>query len=211
MIKNLVFDFGGVIASISRDNAVRTFTRLGVADAEHILDKYHQTGIFQELEEGKLSEAEYRQRLGGLCGRSLGYGEVQQAWLGFITGVDVEQLRYLERLRGRYRLYLLSNTNPYVMGWACSPRFTAEGKPLEEYFDGLYLSYRLGATKPDARVFECLLRDEALVPGETLFVDDGPSNIEVARRLGMHTLLAENGVSWKERLERLLGADAVTL
>lgn len=47
MIKNIVFDFGGVIADISREQAVKAFIRLGVKDADRILDKYHQTGIFR--------------------------------------------------------------------------------------------------------------------------------------------------------------------
>lgn len=89
MIKNIVFDFGGVIADISREQAVKAFIRLGVKDADRILDKYHQTGIFQELEEGSLTEEAYRNELGKLCGRTLSWEEVQQAWLGFITGVDI--------------------------------------------------------------------------------------------------------------------------
>ena len=51
MIKNIVFDFGGVIVDIDRDKAVQAFIKLGLADADTRLDKYHQTGIFQELEE----------------------------------------------------------------------------------------------------------------------------------------------------------------
>ena len=73
MIKNIVFDFGGVIADISREQAVKAFIRLGVKDADRILDKYHQTGIFQELEEGSLTEEAYRNELGKLCGRTLSW------------------------------------------------------------------------------------------------------------------------------------------
>ena len=51
MIKNIVFDFGGVIVDIDRDKAVQAFIKLGLTDADSRLDKYHQTGIFQELEE----------------------------------------------------------------------------------------------------------------------------------------------------------------
>lgn len=117
MIKNIVFDFGGVIADIDREQAVQAFIRLGVKDADRILDKYHQTGIFQELEEGTLTEEAYRNELGKLCGRTLSWEEVQQAWLGFFTGIDVRKLHYLETLRREgYKLYVLSNTNPYVMG-----------------------------------------------------------------------------------------------
>ena len=71
MIKNIVFDFGGVIVDIDRDKAVQAFIKLGLADADTRLDKYHQTGIFQELEEGKLSADEFRKQLGDLCGRPL--------------------------------------------------------------------------------------------------------------------------------------------
>ena len=124
MIKNLVFDFGGVIVSLHREAAVRAFEQLGLTAADRILDKYHQTGIFLALEEGRLTEEEFRQQLGELCGRPLTYAEVRQAWLSFITGTDLQQLEYLQTLRDRYRLFILSNTNPYIGSWACSPTIT---------------------------------------------------------------------------------------
>lgn len=43
MIKNIVFDFGGVIVDIDRDKAVQAFIKLGLADADTRLDKYHHT------------------------------------------------------------------------------------------------------------------------------------------------------------------------
>ena len=54
MIKNLVFDFGGVIVDLNRQGAVDAFIAIGLKDADTRLDKYHQTGIFQELEEGRI-------------------------------------------------------------------------------------------------------------------------------------------------------------
>lgn len=205
MIKNIVFDFGGVIADIDREQAVQAFIRLGVKDADRILDKYHQTGIFQELEEGTLTEEAYRNELGKLCGRTLSWEEVQQAWLGFFTGIDVRKLHYLETLRREgYKLYVLSNTNPYVMGWACSERFSSEGKPLTAYFEKLYLSYQIGCTKPDRRIFEFMLTDSKMQPEETLFVDDGASNIAAGRELGMYTFQPENGSDWRDELATLL-------
>lgn len=86
MVKNIVFDFGGVIADIDRDKAVQAFIKLGLKDAETRLDKYHQTGIFQELEEGKLTAEGFRDKLGELCRRELTMEETRQAWLGFFTG-----------------------------------------------------------------------------------------------------------------------------
>lgn len=54
MIKNLIFDFGGVIAPISREQAVEAFRQLGVADADQRLDKYHQTGFSRNWKKEKL-------------------------------------------------------------------------------------------------------------------------------------------------------------
>ena len=141
MIRNIAFDFGGVIVDLDREEAVQAFIRLGLENAGRILDKYHQTGIFQELEEGKLSEESFREKLGILCGKPLEREEVRQAWMGFVSGMDIRKLDYIAQLRQRgYRTFLLSNTNPYLMDyWARTPQFTPQGNSIDAYFDKLYL------------------------------------------------------------------------
>lgn len=206
MIKNIVFDFGGVIAGIDRDKAVRAFIKLGLSDADTLLDKYHQTGIFQDLEEGKLSADEFREKLGELCGRKLTLEETRQAWLGFFTDVDVRKLEYILELRNSYRIYILSNTNPFVMSWARSQEFSSAGKPLDDYCEKLYLSYQIGCTKPERRIFDFMLEDSGMLPSETLFVDDGASNIRVGRELGFFTFQPENESDWREELSVLLSS-----
>lgn len=204
MIKNIVFDFGGVIADISREQAVQAFVALGLKDADKRLDKYHQTGIFQELEEGKLSAEAFIAALSVLCHRTLSVEETTRAWLGFFTGVDIRKLTYLQDLRKSYRIYLLSNTNPFVMSWACSAEFSPLGLPLNAYCDKLYLSYQMGITKPDTGIFQAMLRHSGMNPSETLFVDDGASNIQAAQSLGFHTFQPANGEDWRTALSELL-------
>ena len=189
MIKNIVFDFGGVIVDIDRDKAVQAFIKLGLADADTRLDKYHQTGIFQELEEGKLSADEFRKQLGDLCGRPLTMEETKQAWLGFFNEVNLNKLDYILELRKSYHVYILSNTNPFVMSWACSPDFSSKKKPLNDYCDKLYLSYQVGHTKPAP---------------EILFVDDGASNIQIGKELGFETFQPKNGADWREEMTAIL-------
>ena len=117
---------------------------------------------------------------------------------------DRHKLDYILELRKSYRVYILSNTNPYVMSWACSPEFSSQGKSLADYCDKLYLSYQLGCTKPDKGIFYHMLEDSGMVPSETLFVDDGDSNVRIGKELGMHTFKPKNGVDWREELSRLL-------
>ena len=204
MIKNIVFDFGGVIADISRDKAVQAFFKIGLKDAEIRLDKYHQTGIFQELEEGKLSVDEFRKELSKLCIRELTIEEVQQAWMGFITGIDIRKLDYILELKKSYRIYILSNTNPYVMSWACSPQFSSQGKSLADYCEKLYLSYQIGYTKPEPEIFNFMIKDSKITPSETMFVDDGSVNIGIGKKLGFYTFQPQNDTDWREELTQLL-------
>ena len=60
MIKNIVFDLGGVIMTIDQEEAVRRFKELGLANAERHLDPYTQTGIFGDIEEGKITAEDFR-------------------------------------------------------------------------------------------------------------------------------------------------------
>ena len=204
MIKNIVFDFGGVIVDIDRDKAVQEFIKIGLSDADIRLDKYHQTGIFQELEEGKLTADAFRQELGKLCGHELTMKEVKQAWLGFFYEADLRKLDYIMELSKSYPVYILSNTNPFVMSWACSPEFSPRQKPLNEYCEKLYLSFEVGYTKPAPEIFNFMIKDSGLLPSETLFVDDGGSNIHMGKELGFKTFQPENGADWREELTVLL-------
>lgn len=206
MIKNIVFDFGGVIADISRNQAVQAFLELGLKDADTRLDKYHQTGIFQELEEGKLSVDAYREELGRLCGRELTEAETRRAWLGFFVGVDSRKLEYLLELRKNYRVYILSNTNPFVMSWARSPEFSQAGKPLDDYCEKLYLSYQIGYTKPARQIFDFMVEDSGILPAETMFVDDGAANVGIGKELGFQTFQPANGSDWRGELSTLLSS-----
>ena len=70
--------------------------------------------------------------------------------------------------------------------------------------DAMYLSYQCGVMKPNREIFEMMLRGQQAQPEETLFVDDGQRNVEVAAALGMHTLHPQNNEDWIQPLEQLL-------
>lgn len=201
MIKNIVFDFGGVIADLDKQKAVEAFKSLGIQEAEKYLDPYLQSGAFLEVENGKTDAAGFIAAMQELSGRELSFAQVQYAWLAFITGISRKKLDYILSLRDRhYNTYLLSNTNPFIMDWACSERFPW-GLPLDAYFDKMYFSYKAGFTKPDERIFRYMLGDSGIKPDETLFVEDGKANIDTAGKLGFRTYCPLNGEDWRMAVE----------
>lgn len=205
VIKNIVFDLGGVIMTLDPAEALRRFKALGLSDAERYLDSYTQSGIFGNLEEGKITAEDFRSKLSSLTGHELTFDECKHAWLGYRKDVPQRNLDLLKELSAKgYRLILLSNTNPFMMDWALSSEFDGKGSSLNDYFDALYLSYRLGIMKPAPDFFRQVLDNENILPEETLFVDDGPRNVEAAGKLGFITMCPDNGSDWTGELRSLL-------
>lgn len=196
---------GGVIIPIEPRNAMARFKEIGLADAEQRLDAYTQQGIFGNVEEGKISDEQFRQELSVLCGRELTWDDCQYAWLGYLLDVPQRNFDALERLRREgYRVVLLSNTNPFIMRHVMDGNFDGKGHGLGYYLDAAYKSYECGALKPDARFFQHVLAAEGLNPDETLFLDDGKRNIEAAQALGIHTYLVANGSDWTSEIHNYL-------
>ncbi len=205
MIKTVIFDMGGVVITLDSEEAMRRFSALGLTDFAERMNPYTQKGIFGELEEGKLSEKEYRQKLSEVCGRSLTFDEVKHCWMGYMKEVPANKLATILDLKKKgYRVILLSNTNPYVSTWTDSKDFSGDGHSIDEYFDALYRSFEVKYMKPDDQFFRYVLSQEKLLPEEALFVDDGPRNCAAASELGIRTYCPENGADWTEEIYKYL-------
>lgn len=204
MIKDIVFDFGGVLIEIDTPNAIKRFGELGLSNPHEYLNSYQQTGPFYALENGDITDEEFIKELSVLCNKEITYEEAKNAWLGFIVKVQTELLTWLQQLRPHYRLSVLSNTNPFLQSWARSKDFTPQGESLDDYFDCLFLSYKMNCSKPGEDIYRKMLAMGNMKPEETLFIDDSEKNILAASHLGIRTLLVKNGEDWRQKLETYL-------
>lgn len=186
-IKNIVFDLGGVIVDINKPAAISKFKETGISNIEEFIDPYRQRGVFHRLEEGSISREDFYEEMSRLAGKKIDSREIDQAWLDFLMPVDQGKLDFIMELRKQYKTLLLSNTNVIIMTWARSEKFSPAGKPLDYYFDELYLSYELGCMKPDFDIFHKMIELSGINPEETLFIDDSEANINAGNSLGFKT------------------------
>jgi len=191
-IKNILFDFGGVIVSLNKQAALDRFSGIGFPNIEEYLGEFRQKGIFLEYEEGKIDAENFYKEFCRLAGNeNIKPEDIDSGWLAFLAGIPEYKLELLKELRKKYNVYLLSNTNPSIMGWALSNDFSPEGLPISAFFDKCYLSYEIGYAKPDPEIYHYILEDSGMNPAETLFLDDGKANIEMGDKLGFQTYLTD--------------------
>lgn len=203
MIKNLLFDLGGVIMDIRREDCVAAFERLGMGDADAFFDPYTQTGPFGDLEEGKTSPDEFRAEMRPHIGTEVSDAQIDDALNHFLVGIPVRRLRELEELHGRYGMYLLSNTNPIMWNSKIDSEFRKDGHDRGYYFDGMVTSFASKAVKPGKKIFDDVVSLYGIRPEETLFFDDSPANVEAARRYGYQAVLVRPGDEFAELLGRV--------
>jgi putative hydrolase of the HAD superfamily len=188
-IKNIVFDFGGVIVELNRPAAVKRFKELGISNIEEMLDPYRQRGLFHRIEDGSLSREDFYAEIRKLTGKNIDSKDIDRGFYDFLMPVEQQKLDYIRELRKKYRVLLLSNTNDITMSWARSEKFSPAGKPLNYYFDEMYLSYKLGCMKPDLVIFNMMSKLAGISPAETLFIDDSEANIAAGKTMGFKTFL----------------------
>lgn len=204
-IKNLLFDFGGVIVSLNKQNALNRFKEIGVTNVEEYLNEFRQSGIFLDYEEGKLNAPQFYKALRELAGNeNITDEQIDSAWLAFLVGIPDYKYTLLKELRKSYNVYLLSNTNPSVMKWAKSEDFSPTKEPIEAFFDKCYLSYEIGHAKPEKAIYEHIIKDSGMNPAETLFFDDGEANIKAAQELGFQTYLTNQEEDLKKVIDQII-------
>ncbi len=195
---------GGVIFRQDSEEAFRRFREAGL-DPEKYMGAFGQKEFFLDVENGKIDADTFCRKMAEASGREhVSWEEAQHCWLGFFRDVPVERLHYLLELKKHYHVCLLSNTNPFMMSFTRSSKFSSDGKPISFYFDTLFCSYEMKAYKPDSEIFIKALDTDKMIAGETLFLDDSMKNIVAAQRLGIQTLYVKTNEDWRDRLTLVL-------
>lgn len=179
MIRNVIFDMGGVL--ILWDPA-RIIQRLGLPaeDGELLRREVFANAEWVSLDRGTLSESEaleiFRarlpERLHAAAERCVFWWK-EELWP--VPGM-AELIGELDGLG--YGIYLLSNATSALHTYF--PRI-----PGSEHFRGGLVSADWKLLKPQPEIYEKLFSECALRREECFFIDDAAPNVEGARRIGL--------------------------
>lgn len=198
-IKNIIFDWGGVITDLHFDAAKREFAKLGLAIFDESVPHDPNDDLFIPFETGRVSASGFRERVKTMTSMRITDDMIDHAWNSLLGELPAARLEILRKTSKQYRTFLLSNTNgihvPYYYEYMLK-NFGIRG--YEELFEKVYYSHKLGLRKPNAEIFNFVIKDAGIRPEETIFIDDFIENIDTARLIGFQTIHLKQPLSLQD-------------
>ncbi len=187
-IRNIIFDFGGVIINIDYSAIVKSFRKLGIKNFDTIYSQSKQIPLFDDFEKGFISSYEFRNQIRKITHLNVADKVIDKAWNSIILDIPDKRVKLLENIKNNYRTFMLSNTNEIHYNVYTDNFKKKYGyKNFSELFEKAYFSFKLGMKKPHKEIFEYVLYQNNLIPEETLFIDDSAQNFDEAKKIGIQT------------------------
>ncbi len=200
MIKAVIFDYGKVLSG-----AKGTSARKDIAEAFGVDDIAMGECMRQLIplfNTEKIDEPKFWERVSSLLNKPIPQNPENLWRKSFLEhfALNEPMLAYAKSLQTRgLKIGILSNNIP---PWTDIIR----GKGGYEGFDDVVISCEVGFAKPDPKIYKLALDRMKVAGDESLFVDDKEENLEVAKSLGMNTVLAENPDQIIQEIEKILSS-----
>lgn len=187
-IQTLIFDFGGVILNLKTEKEWLEEDLLPNFYPEK-LQALQQQGLFQDIETGKIKPQDFIQQLKEIAiNEQITEEEIIHHWNGILKDIPQHRVDLIKKLKKKYRLILLSNTNEIHTEKFIKDMLQKFGEDiLQANFDTVYYSQNIGLRKPHKEIYEFVMQEQGLQPSETLFLDDKADNLTEPQRLGIQT------------------------
>ena len=183
MINNIIFDFGDIFINLDKQIIFREAEKYG---GKPKLTPEMQK-INDDFEVGAISAEEFISALQNVYPKATPE-EITNIWNGMLLDFPDYRLDFIDNLaqENEYRLFLLSNTNAIHIPYCAEMWGQEKFDRFKNCFEKFYLSHEIGMRKPDAQIFEFVLKENELKAEETLFIDDTKENTEAAEKLGIN-------------------------
>lgn len=183
--KALLFDLGRVLVHFDFALAYRALESYCPCLAAEMPKRLFGTDLVQRLETGRIGAHEFHAGFSELLGLEMDYARFSGIWTSIFTHELLPE-SLIESLAKRYRLVLLSNTNPIHF------EMVRGAYPHLKHFHDLVLSYEVGALKPDQAIYRAAVERAGCKPEECFYTDDIPEFVEGGRRAGLDAVQFES-------------------
>ncbi len=201
MIKAIIFDFGRVITAQKPLSLFRSYEEELGLDPDTINSIMFGSQAWQDTLLGRKTTEEFWHLIGPELGLKTA-DEVNRFRRRYHADEAINEavLDLIRKLRGRYKLAILSNSPPDLTRWLADWE-------MRDLFEVVFCSGDEGMIKPDPAAFKLTLERLGVEPGKAVFIDDTPEHVEAARKLGIQGIIFTTTAALKDDLKKFLGFD----
>jgi putative hydrolase of the HAD superfamily len=185
-IKHIIFDLGEVIININPAAVKEYMINIGVGNVDELHLKLLEGDVYHQLETGKITPDDFRSAIKEIVDIPVSDDDIDAAWNAMLLDIPRERVRFMTRLKSKYKLYLLSNTN--AIHWESYDRYFQDNYDypgINTFFTQCWYSYLMEVRKPDTEIFRMVLEEGQFIPEEVAFIDDLKDNVEAASTFGI--------------------------
>lgn len=178
MIKNIIFDMGGVLIDYNPEKTLYGLFEKETADI--LLKEIFRNPLWSDKDRGIITPAEIMQKVKKRIPETV-FEKVSEMVDNFYPYMPPfeRMCGFVETLKSKgYGIYLLSNASPDF-------HERRSGIPALSFFDGVIISADHKLLKPEKEIYEKLYETFSLKPEECFFIDDVQANIDGAKATGM--------------------------
>lgn len=199
MIKNIIFDIGGVLVDF---HPVKTLQDMGLSfeEAEELYRIF--VPDWYKLDEGIVPHEDIFNEM--IKRTPEKYKKTADTFFheylfSTVTSFDYSR-EWVKSLHDKgFNIYLLTNYSDDMFDFHWKNVFT-----FADFVDGEVVSAKVKLIKPDERIYRTILEKYGLDAGESVFIDDRLENVEAACRLGIHGIRFTELEEVKKELDSLL-------
>jgi len=182
MITWFLFDLGNTLIKLAYERVLENVCRDASVTRDELVELLEAPGGYRDMERGAITFAEFFEFLCDRAGYRGSARELRSIWSDFFDGPIPGAEDLLERVRGRYRVAFLSNSNE-IHAEVVPRRFAT----LFRKDDRFVFSHRFRVAKPDPEMFRRALEVIGALPQHVVFIDDLQENVLAARTIGIQS------------------------
>jgi putative hydrolase of the HAD superfamily len=178
MIKLIIFDLGNVILNFDHMIICRKLSKISKYSASKICEIMFSSDLQRLYDQGKIESYDFFKKVSDKLNIKISFNDFKLIWED-IFSLNQGMSELLLSLKRRYKIFLLSNTNEMHF------EYIKNKFKVIEIIDEYILSYKLGITKPDKRIYYEALKKANLSSYESIYIDDIKEYVITANKIGM--------------------------
>jgi glucose-1-phosphatase len=178
-LRAIIFDIGRVLVRVDISRSLAGLAENIPLSPDEIWTAISNDPRWPDWQEGRISPRDWHLHLSKRLGGSLTFEQFVDSWNRALDPVPLLKNSLFEKLSRRYRLALLSNTDPVHVAHINATYDFLRFFPVRIY------SCAVGVSKPDPLIYREALRAAKVRAEEAVYIDDIPAYVEAAQRLGM--------------------------